>query len=331
MNWAPIIDRFRHCRVLVVGDICLDRWCLYDPSAGEPSRETGIARVGVIDTTVTPGAGGTVASNLAALGAGHVSVLGAIGQDGFGFELKDGLAKREIDHHLLVISKCIQTFTYTKVINHKSNNEDRPRLDFINSSPLSEEVENQLIENFRSSYEDFDVVMVADQAETDQGGVITYSFRDVLTDAANSNPEKIMIADSRNRIERFRNVIAKPNIVEATNASARLCGTLDLPRLRDTIGIKPLVVTRGPEGVLLADDNGVREIPTVSVDEPVDICGAGDSFAAGMALVLGSGIEIETAIYFGSLVSSITIMKKGTGVAAPKEVLAKSGVTANWN
>src|SRR5213075_2576970 len=79
---------------LVVGDICLDRWCTYDPSEAEPSRETGIPRVGVISTTVTPGAGGTVANNLAALGVGRVSVLGAIGDDGFGYELRCALAAR---------------------------------------------------------------------------------------------------------------------------------------------------------------------------------------------------------------------------------------------
>ena len=49
------------------------------------------------------------------------------------------------------------------------------------------------------------------------------------------------------------------------------------------------MVTRGAEGALLVDDEGVREISAPAVEEPVDICGAGDSFAAGMALVLGSG------------------------------------------
>ena len=52
---------------LVVGDVCLDRWCTYEPDASEPSRETGIPRIAVVKTTVTPGAGGTIANNLAAL------------------------------------------------------------------------------------------------------------------------------------------------------------------------------------------------------------------------------------------------------------------------
>ena len=324
MNRADLIDGFKRCRVLVVGDICLDRWCRYDPASGEASRETGISRIGVVRTEITPGAGGTVANNLSALGAGKVAVLGAIGQDGFGFELERALARREIDYRLLVASPAMQTFTYTKVINADNDNEDRPRLDFINNRPLPGEVEDQLITNLHTAYKDFDVIIVADQAETDQGGVVSDAFREVISDIAERNPDKIVVVDSRNRIERFRSVIAKPNIDEAASASERALGTLDLPRLRDTIGQRPLVVTRGAEGVLLVDDEGSKEIPVATVEEPVDICGAGDSFAAGMALVLGVGGEIEEAIRFGGLAASVTIMKKGTGTARPDEVLARA-------
>ena len=324
MNRADLIAEFKRCRVLVVGDICLDRWCRYDPAAGEPSRETGIPRIGVVRTEVTPGAGGTVANNLAALGAGKVAVLGAIGQDGFGFELERALARRKIDYRLLVASPAMQTFTYTKVINADNDDEDRPRLDFINNEPLPDEVEDQLITNFHTVYKNFDVIMVADQAETDQGGVISDAFREVIADVAERNPGMIVVVDSRNRIERFRNVIAKPNIDEATAACRRLFGTVDWVRLRDAIGRGPLVVTRGAEGALLVDDEAPREISVAAVEEPLDICGAGDSFAAGMALVLGSGGDIEEAIRFGSLVASVTIMKKGTATARPEEVLARA-------
>src|SRR5206468_4779249 len=66
----------------------LDRWCRYDPSLSEPSRETGIPRTAVVSAEVTAGAAGTIASNLSALGAGRVAVLGVIGDDGNGEELR---------------------------------------------------------------------------------------------------------------------------------------------------------------------------------------------------------------------------------------------------
>jgi sugar/nucleoside kinase (ribokinase family) len=54
----------------------------------------------------------------------------------------------------------------------------------------------------------------------------------------------------------------------------------------------------------------------------VDICGAGDSFSAGSALALAAGAPPAEAVRFGNLVTSVTIMKKGTGTASPEEVLA---------
>jgi rfaE bifunctional protein kinase chain/domain len=329
MNPADILARFSTVRALVVGDVCLDRWCYYDPAVAEPSRETGIPRVGVVATEVTPGAGGTIANNLIALGAGRVAVLGAIGQDGFGFELEQALAMRHIDYKLLVASKSIQTFTYTKLINQATGVEDLPRCDFINTAPLPGDVENQLIANFNAHFEEFDVILVSDQAETARGGVVTEYLRDLIADVAERYPEKLMVADSRARIDRFRNVIAKPNNDEATAASLRLFGNVDFQRLRETIGRHPLVVTQGDRGVLLVDERTEYLVPCERVPNPVDICGAGDSFAAGMSLALRATGDFPTAIRFGNLVASVTIMKKGTGTAAPEEILAKAAVAKN--
>ncbi len=130
---------------LVVGDICLDRWCTYDPAAAEPSRETGIARIGVVSTELTPGAGGTVANNLAALGVGRVSVLGVIGDDGHGTELVRALQLRNIETELLVRTPSIATFTYTKLINSATGAEDQPRIDFINAKPLGHRRQRKIV------------------------------------------------------------------------------------------------------------------------------------------------------------------------------------------
>jgi rfaE bifunctional protein kinase chain/domain len=313
----------------VVGDICLDRWCYYDPAASEPSRETGLPRVAVVSTVVTPGAGGTIANNLVALGAGRVSVLGAIGQDGFGFEIEHALADRKIDYSLLVASRSMQTFTYTKLINTHTGVEDLPRCDFINCSRLPADVENQLIANFNAHFHEFDVILVSDQAETPQGGVVTEWLRDLIADVAERYPEKVIVADSRARIELFRNVVAKPNCEEAAQACCRLFGATDYQRLRLIIGSRPLVVTQGDRGVLLVEESGEHLVPCERIPNPIDICGAGDSFAAALALALRAGGDFPTAIRFGNLVSGITIMKKGTGTAAPDEVLAKAAV--QWN
>src|SRR6202034_4642827 len=84
---AEILEAFPRYSALVVGDICLDRWCTYDPATAEPSHETGIPRIGVVSTEVAPGGGGNVANNLASLGIGRAAVLGVLGDDGFAHEL----------------------------------------------------------------------------------------------------------------------------------------------------------------------------------------------------------------------------------------------------
>ncbi len=322
MDWAALMKRFKNVRVLVVGDICLDRWCSYDPSEADVSRETGIPRLGIVQTKVTPGAGGTVANNLAALGAGRVSVLGAIGQDGFGFELERALSKRGIDYHLLVATPDIQTFTYSKLINLDTGIEDRPRFDFINTRPLPSEVEDQLIANFHLSYQSYDAIVVADQAETGEGGVVTPALRSVIAEVAERHPTISVVADSRARLEHFRNVLATPNVEEAKRASMALLGEVDYGKLRSKIGSKPLVVTDGENGATVWSEGGKRKLAGFPVGDPVDTCGAGDSFAAGLTLALQAGAGVEDAARFGTMVASVTVTKPGTGVATPPEVLA---------
>ena len=322
MDWAGLMKKFKNVRVLVVGDICLDRWCSYDPDEADVSRETGIPRLSIVKMAVTPGAGGTVANNLAALGAGRVSVLGAIGQDGFGFELEQALSKRAIDYHLLVATPDIQTFTYSKMINLETGIEDRPRVDFINTKPLPSEVEDQLIANFHLAYQGYDAIVVADQAETDEGGVVTPAFREVIAEVAQRHPTMTVVADSRRRIGSFRNVLATPNAEEAKRASEQLNGTVDFDRLRKAIGSKPLVVTDGEAGATVYSAAGSRKVPGVPVGDPVDTCGAGDAFAAGLALALQAGADIDAATRFATMVASVTVMKPGTGEATQSEVLA---------
>src|SRR5580698_4270247 len=149
LNAAEILEAFPRYSALVVGDICLDRWCTYDPAIAEPSRETRIPRIGVVSTEVAPGGGGNVANNLAALGVGRAAVLGVLGNDGFAHELMRSLNARGISTDLLVRSDKVPTFTYTKLVNSASGMEDLPRVDFINTKPLPDSVELEVLEYLR--------------------------------------------------------------------------------------------------------------------------------------------------------------------------------------
>jgi len=325
LTTAEVLGAFHRFSALVVGDICLDRWCVYDPASAEPSRETGIPRIGVVSTEVAPGAGGSVANNLASLGVGRAAVLGVLGDDGFAHELTRSLNARGISTDLLVRSDKVPTFTYTKLINAATGAEDLPRVDYINTRPLPAEVEQEVLEYLREFSPTFDIIFVSDQADTRQGGVVTASVRALLEEISCADPKKIVWVDSRIRIERFRNMILKPNEQEASAASIGLFGEIDYQRLRIHGNSKLLFVTKGSEGVIVVDDGSQSLVPALPVNDPVDISGAGDSFSAGAALVLAlTGSAIEAA-RFGNLVASVTVKKRGASVASPEEILAAAG------
>ena len=322
MTCADVLSAAGHARILVVGDICLDRWCCYDPTLSEESRETGIPRCAVVSTSVSPGAGGTVAVNLAALGAARVSVLGVVGRDGFGHELRGALSVGGVDNDLLIDAESVGTFTYTKLINVTTGVEDLPRTDFVNTGPLGAAIEEQVVKRFRSTISSCDAVVVADQAETEHGGVVTRNIRTAIAEAARSDRSMTFVADSRKRVEHFRHVIATPNESEANEASRRAFGSVDYRQLHRTIGGPALVVTMGRAGAMLVDGDGPRLLGPCKGVEPVDTCGAGDSLSAGLALALAVGADVEFALRFGIIVAGVTIGKPGTGSATPSEVLA---------
>lgn len=321
MTTSEILHGIESQRALVIGDICLDRWCTYDPTTSEPSRETSIPRLGVVATEITAGGGGGVANNLAALGTGKVAVLGVRGNDGFGFELNGALRERGISIDLMVGVEGWQTFTYTKLINLESGVEDRPRVDFISTRPLPPEAESRILDNLASAMEGFDVTLVADQAETSGGGVVTPAVRDAILALAHKYPNKIFLVDSRKRIRFFRGVMIKPNRDEAEAASRELLGTVDFGRLREHLEAKAMLITDGPQGALVLEKGKETWARARAVEKPVDICGAGDSFAAGAALAMAVTGDPIAAAHFGNLVASVTIMKKGTGTASPDEIL----------
>jgi sugar/nucleoside kinase (ribokinase family) len=129
------------------------------------------------------------------------------------------------------------------------------------------------------------------------------------------------------RAERFRNVVLKCNYQEAEAACRRAFGAPDFEMLRQSTRSILLVITHGEKGAMYIRAGGAKFVSTRRVAHPVDICGAGDSFSAGAALALAITGSPDDALRFGNMVASITIMKKGTGVARPEEVLEAE---RNW-
>ncbi len=324
-----LLNRFPHLHVLVVGDFFLDKYLIIDRRLSEVSLETGLEAYQVVEVRCSPGAAGTITSNLRALGV-QVAALGVIGDDGGGYELRRGLAERGVDIESLIQRADLFTPTYTKPMVREPDGREHEiqRLDIKNRAPLPTEVEEEVIAHLRALAPKVDAVVVADQAQERNCGVITDRVREEIGRLALRHPGKVFAADSREHIGIFRHVIVKPNRQEATLAvrpdwkgeftleAARECGA-ELFRRNQ----KPVFLTAGDHGILLFTEKGCQHIPAVPVEGEIDIVGAGDSVMAGIVSALCSGAEPEEAALLGNVVASVTIQQIGaTGTASPAQV-----------
>jgi rfaE bifunctional protein kinase chain/domain len=324
-RFLEILDGFHQVRVAVCGDFFLDKYLVIDPALNEPSLETGLDALQVVRIRHSPGAAGTVTSNLAALQVGSIHAVGAIGDDGQGYELRQGLQRTGVDMtHLLVLDE-IFTPTYTKpmVIQLDGSEQESHRLDIKNRRPLSEAVQERVLGELQAVLPEVEAVIIADQVEEEGLGVVTPWLRERLAELAAAHEDKIFCADSRANIGEFRQVIIKPNAREAEGilggATVEAAGQ-ELARRNG----RPVYVTLGAEGMLVCTGEGGTRVPAIPVEGPLDIVGAGDSATAGIVAALCAGATFEEAAVFGNIVASITIQQIGTtGTASPAEVLQR--------
>ncbi len=332
-RFLEVLDGFSRVRLAVIGDFFLDQYLVIDPALAETSLETGLEAHQVVAIRHSPGAAGTVTSNLAALQVGAIHAVGAIGDDGHGYELRQDLQRCGVAlGHLLVLDD-IFTPTYTKpmVIQPDGGEVEASRLDLRNRRPLSEAVLDRVMAGLETLLPEVDGVIIADQVAEPNLGVITDTVRERLADLAAAHPQVLFFADSRAHIGDFRQVIIKPNRREAA-----LClgvedeaeaGTEALGGMGQELARRngrPVFITLGPEGMLACDAESATHVPGISVEGPTDIVGAGDSATAGTVLALCAGANLADSALFGNLVASITVQQIGaTGTASPSQVLQR--------
>ena len=341
-----ILEEFGRVQMLVAGDFFLDKYLILDRALSETSLETSLEAHQVVDVRCSPGAAGTVTSNLRSLGV-DVTALGVIGDDGNGYELKRGLAQRGVHTELITELSDRFTPTYMKPLMREPNGKEHElsRLDVKNRCPLPSETEGRVMEQLRTCVPRMDGVILVDQVRERNCGLITDSVRDEIARLACQHPEIHFIADSRHRVSCFRDVIIKCNgqeamlavepdqarpkaVDEVSSSSPQTAIDLHLVRqsgrrllLRNR---KPVFVTVGRRGILLFAEGEEHHVPAVEVTGEIDIVGAGDSVMAAIAASLCAGAsELEAAV-IGTVVASITIQQVGTtGTASRDQVLER--------
>jgi rfaE bifunctional protein kinase chain/domain len=313
-------------RIGVIGDLFLDRYLDIDPALMEPSIETGLDAYQVVRVRSSPGAAGTVINNLVALGVGSIHPVAVIGDDGEGYELRHALhALHVVALEGVIVSPERRTPTYTKpLVQETAGPRELNRLDIKNRTPMPATLENRILEQLERLWSHCDAWIVLDQVSEAECGVVTTRVRERLADRGASEPQRFVLADSRERIGLFRNLALKPNETECRRA-------LGIPETAspDAVALarrtrRSVFCTRGERGILLVDPGSeqvVTEVPAYPVTGPIDIVGAGDSTSAGIVCAVAAGLPFPQAAAFGNLVASITIQQLGTtGTATPDQV-----------
>lgn len=328
---AELTGRFPSCRVAVLGDFFLDQYLDVDPALGELSLETGRKAHQVAAVRSSPGAAGTAVNNLASLGCGRIHALGVTGDDGQGFELRECLNRIGCTTERLRRRNDHMTPTYLKPrdLSRSGLSGEHERYDIRNRVPTSPGLLQEMLDDLEGLMDRIDAVIIEDQVEEPDLGVVTEDVRDGLADMARRNPQVVFWVDSRAHIHRFRSMILKPNQFEVIHRSnprpgERVPVESILPMLPPfrSLADGPICVTLGEAGALVTDPE-ITRVPAVRVEGPVDVTGAGDSFTAGAVLALCGGASLPEAALVGNLAASVTIRQLAVTGTATRRQLAR--------
>lgn len=335
MNTArmrEITGHYRGLSVAMVGDFCLDRYLEIDPERRETSIETGLAVYNVVRVRAQPGGAGTILGNLVALGVGRILPIGFAGDDGEGFELIRALQSLPgVNLGGFVQTSLRRTFTYCKPLVIEA---DKPplelhRLDSKNWTPTPAEVEDQLIAAIEKHAGQIDAMILMEQVDVAETGVLTRRVLEAVGQIACRRPELVTLADSRRGLRGYPAVGLKMNRVELglfldrvppTSVAEAISATAEVARRHG----RRVFVTLAEDGLVGADPNGeVVHRPALPVRGPIDIVGAGDCVSANLAVALAAEASLAESLELASAAASVVIHQLGTtGSASPDQIAA---------
>jgi bifunctional ADP-heptose synthase (sugar kinase/adenylyltransferase) len=320
-----ILDSYSQLTIGLVGDLFLDRYLEIAPDLAEMSLETGLEAHQVTRVRNSPGALGTVINNLAALGVAQLRPVTVIGDDGHGYDLLQQLAPLPVDKRYIFRDRGRLTPTYTKPLrpNETGDLVELSRFDVRTREPLSEETCEQVCDAVRAVFDATDAVIVLDQIEEVDCGVVNHQVRDTLRGMIDEQPKKVLFVDSRSNLAGFDFGILKGNRAELCAATGSGQDAEEaVRRLADRTG-RPVYCTLGEQGILIGFPAAEPiHVEGSRVSGPLDIVGAGDAATSGIVTALLSGATHIEAAEVGNLVASITVRQIGTtGTATPVQIV----------
>lgn len=305
----PPVPDTSQARVLVVGDVMLDRYWFGEVSRISP--EAPVPVVKVQRTEERPGGAANVARNAKALGA-RVTLLSVVGTDEAGRTLEHLLASSGIDTSLLEDPE-LDTTVKLRVVGRQ---QQLLRVDF-ETWPNHEVLQSKLAE-FEARLNGTDVVILSDYGK----GGLTHITEMIRLARAAGKP--VLVDPKGDDYARYSGAtLLTPNRAELRQVTGTWRDEEDLAqragRLRRELRIDALLLTRSEEGMTLFREEGSTHVPA-SAREVFDVSGAGDTVIATLAVMLASGVGVADAVRIANHAAGIVVGKLGTAVVELDEL-----------
>ncbi len=315
-NTASILPRFSRVRVLVIGDLMLDRYIWGQVNRISPEAPVPVVRV--TRESLHAGGAGNVVTNIRALG-GSVTVCGVVGKDQAGRLLRTALQKHGAGIEGIMTCSPYETISKTRIIAHS---QQVVRLDRDPTDTPNARVRSRLRTFIQRHIQDFDVCVVSDYGK----GLIVADLLDLLATLRTQLDFVYVIDPKRQNFVHYRGAsLIKPNKEEAgqatqidivNDAALQQAGT----QLLDLWDAEAVLVSRGEEGMSLFQPGRRAAHFSTTAREVFDVTGAGDTVMAVCALALGAGAGLEAATILANHAAGIVVGKVGTATVNLEEL-----------
>lgn len=312
-----IVNAFTGKKVLVVGDLLLDKFIWGDVSRISP--EAPVPVVAVRREDHMPGGACNVAHNIASTGAGAV-IAGAVGDDDEAKLLMKSLEARGIDHSAVVTDPACSTIVKTRVIAHQ---QQVVRIDREKEAVLDKRYSGKMMERIANIISDVDAIIIEDYGK----GVITPPLIKKILPLARKYGKLVAVDPKEDHFSYYKGVdIITPNHHEAHTAAGLKPGkghSIEKvgERLLRRLGCKVVLITLGEEGMLVCrNGRPFQKIPTLA-KEVYDVSGAGDTVVAMYTLSMISGATPMVAAHIANCAAGIVVGKVGVATVGREELL----------
>jgi D-beta-D-heptose 7-phosphate kinase/D-beta-D-heptose 1-phosphate adenosyltransferase len=312
-----IVARFAGRRLLVLGDLMLDRYLW-----GRVDRISPEAPVPVVEIereSFALGGAGNVAANLKALGAEPI-LIGVVGDDPDGAHLRAAFEQRGIDTRALVVDATRPTTVKTRIIAHS---QQVVRADRESRGDLAGSALQQTLEALDREVGGCEGMVVSDYGK---GVVNAVTIAKALA-SARERGIRVSVDPKESHVDAYRGVsILTPNQHEAGVMAGRRIRDDDGLRevgwgLQKRLDAEALLITRGADGMSLFERGGrYTHLPTVA-REVFDVTGAGDTVVGVVALALACGADFPSACTLANHAAGLVIREVGTTSVSPLELL----------